>query len=218
MLDRFHAGMSEQVYQYLTDMILSGEIRPGDAVPENAIATRFHVSRTPVREALRELSKEGILYLSPNRHAEVAIYDEDRVREIGVTKSVLDRLAVRLAVYYGSRAEYEKLRDYANACFQAAKENNKAERIRADSNYHWELCRIGKNRSLMKLEKTLIIQVEYLQAARYLAAEDPKDQYDAHIRVVEALEKGDAAAGMEAITKPGIDFYNLAALPPDLYE
>ncbi len=218
MKKKFENAVSEQIYQYLINMILSLEIRPGDKIPEASIAQKFEISRTPIREALRDLAKDGIINLYPNRFSEVAVYDEDRVKEVGMMKIYLDRMSVKLASYFGSRAEYVKLREYAANCYEAAKKNDILNRIKADSDYHWALCKIGKNRSLMQLEKSLLIQIEYLQAANYLQAEDPDEQYHSHMKIVDGLESGDVELSLSEITEPGIRFYNLKQIPPMLYQ
>lgn len=218
MKHKFENAVSEQIYQYLINMILSLEIRPGDRIPEASIAQKFEISRTPIREALRDLAKDGIINLYPNRFSEVAVYDEERVKEVGLTKIYLDRMAIKLASYFGSRAECEKLREYAQNCYEAARKQDFLNRIKADSDYHWALCKMGKNRSLMQLEKSLLIQIEYLQAANYLQAEDAEEQYRSHIKIVEGLEKGDIELSLREITEPGIRFYNLGKLPSMLYQ
>lgn len=217
MTRKFTAGMSEEIYQHLFDMILSLKIKPGDRIPEAEIAKQFGVSRTPVRDALRDLAGEGILNLYPNRYAEVAAYDDRRVREIGMTKIVLDRFAIRSAAYFGSRAEYDELYQYAEHCLSAARENDIEGRIKADSDFHYELCKLGKNEPLVKMEKTLLIQTEFLQAARYLKAEAPDSQYETHIGIIEALKKGEVEEALHLITEPTVRFYNLENMPKELY-
>ena len=146
------------------------------------------------------------------------MFDQEHIREVGITKINLDRLAIRLAIYYGSRAEYEVLRELANVCYQKALDNDYAGRVDADSDFHLELCCITKNRPLIQIERNLLIQLEFLQAANCLNAEDPKLQYEGHLAIVEALEKGDVEAGMEAITRPSLLFYNVEGIPRSLYQ
>lgn len=217
MTRKFAGTMSNEIYQHLFDMILSLEIKPGDRVPEAEIARRFGVSRTPVRDALRDLAGEGILTIYPNRYVEVAQYDARRVREIGTTKIVLDRFAIKAAAYFGSRAEYDGLYVYAENCLKAAKNNDTAGRIKSDSDFHYALCKLGKNETLTRMEKTMLIQAEFLQAARYLAADDPDSQYQVHIGVIEALKEGDVEKGLELITGPTIKFYELESVPTSIY-
>ena len=218
MTERFRSETTNAIYRYLLDKILSGELKPGDRIPETSIAEILHVSRTPVRDALRDLATANVVTLYPNKYSEITVFDSERMRDVGITKICLDRLAIRLAIYYGSRAEYEVLRELAETCYQRALEDNYSGRVDADSDFHLELSRITKNRTLFQLERNLLIQLEYLQATNYLNAEDPKEQYEGHLRIVSALEKGDAEAGMEAITKPSLKFYNVEGIPDSLYE
>ena len=90
-------NLSEMVYHYLLDMILSMKIKPGDRIPEARIATQFGISRTPIRDAMKQLANDGILNIYPNRFAEVANWDEDLIKEIGITRAHLDNLAAKLA-------------------------------------------------------------------------------------------------------------------------
>ena len=64
-------NLSGMVYHYLLDMILSMKIKPGDRIPEARIATQFGISRTPIRDAMKQLANDGILNIYPNRFAEV---------------------------------------------------------------------------------------------------------------------------------------------------
>ena len=64
-------NLREMVYNYLLDMILSMKIKPGDRIPEARIATQFGISRTPIRDAMKQLANDGILNIYPNRFAEV---------------------------------------------------------------------------------------------------------------------------------------------------
>lgn len=217
MSSRFDTQMSERVYGYLTDQILSRELKPGDKIHEQEIAKVFETSRTPVREALRDLAKSGIINIYPNRYSEVAQFDDKQVKDVGLAKTILDRQNIRMAGYYGSRAEYSVLQDHADRCYQAAKDGHTADRIRADSDFHWKLARIGKNSVLRDFMKILLIRVEYLQAARYLTAEDPESQYENHTKIVECLMSGDLDKAQQLVTEPNIRFYGLQDVPPQIY-
>ena len=60
MKHKFENAVSEQIYQYLINMILSLEIRPGDKIPEASIAQQFKISRTPIRGQFGVMPKNGI--------------------------------------------------------------------------------------------------------------------------------------------------------------
>ena len=217
MSSKFDTQMSAKVYEYLTNKILSRELKPGDKIQEQVIAKEFNTSRTPVREAIRDLAKSGIINIYPNRYSEIARFDDKKVKDVGVAKTILDRINIKMAGYYGSRAEYSVLKNLAETCYKAASDGHLADRIKADSDFHWEIARIGKNSAFSDMMRVLLIQVEYLQAARYLTAEDPKSQFENHNRIVDSLMSGDLDTALQLITEPNVKFYGLSDIPPVIY-
>lgn len=216
MIAIFSNPITEQVYSYLLDLILASEIRPGDKIPEATIAQKFNISRTPIREAIRDLASNGIVEISHNKASKVAVYNEKQVRDIGITRIALEQLAVKLAIYYGSRADYQELRQSVDRCYQAALCSNQAERINADIQFHMDLVAISRNQELIQMERSLMVKLEFLQASNYRYAEDPRDQYEAHMAVIRALETNDVEIGLKAITSPNVHFYGLENIPVDI--
>ncbi len=81
----------------IRELVLSGEIQPGAKLDEQALAARFQVSRTPVREALRELASTGLIELRPRRGAFVASLTPDQLDDIFVAMVELEATCARLA-------------------------------------------------------------------------------------------------------------------------
>lgn len=217
MSEKVETGMSGAIYDYLFDMILSLQIKPGDRIPEAKIASEFGVSRTPIREALKQLANDGIINIYPKRYAEVAEYDETKVKNIGLTRIALDRLAVKLAIYYGSNAEFRELKKYADGCYEAAKANNISARIRQDGEFHLELCKISKNDTLIQIERGIVLQLMFLQACRYVKAEDMHQQYKDHCAIIDALMSRDEKQAIALLTEQDVNFHSLNDLPDNLY-
>ena len=71
-------SLSEQVYHYIKRLILSGEIRGGEKIPEEKVAQQFGVSRTPIREALKRLEEYGLIRI--NREAMQRLLRLNRMR------------------------------------------------------------------------------------------------------------------------------------------
>ena len=82
----------------LRNSILSGELGPGAQLRQDEIAIRFGTSRIPVREALRQLSAEGLVELQPNRGAVVKAYSVEEIVEILEIRIGLEARALRLAI------------------------------------------------------------------------------------------------------------------------
>jgi DNA-binding GntR family transcriptional regulator len=95
---------SDQAFRGIYDLILSGEIHPGDRLREIDLSARLNVSRTPVREALRRLAANGLV-VSSGRGAVVAVLDQDRVADLYEFRAALEALAARLAASRNARHE-----------------------------------------------------------------------------------------------------------------
>lgn len=81
----------------LRELIISGQIAPGQRIYEQDLAERMGISRTPVREALRHLHREGLVCVAPNRETVVTTYTAHDVREIYQVRAALEGMAARLA-------------------------------------------------------------------------------------------------------------------------
>lgn len=203
------SNLSEMVYHYLLDMILSMRIKPGDRIPEAKIASQFGISRTPIRDAMRQLANDGILNLYPNRFAEVANWDEDIIREIGVTRAHLDNLAAKLAIFYGSNADFNRMMEHAKNCLQAALEEDVARKIKEDCAFHLELSVIARNRQLIEFQKKVYLKIEFLQSWRGDFLENPQEQYRQHEEIVSALTERDEKKVIHLLTHHNMHFHDL---------
>ncbi len=181
------SGMSNQVYEHLKDMILSQQLKPGDRIPEAKLADRFGFSRTPIREAIKQLANDGIVTLYPNRFAEVAVFPDEWLQEVGVVRLALDTVAVHLAILYGSNYDYSMMEKYNDLCLTATKAGDMAARIKMNCAFHLELSRIGKNVELYEIQRRLYLKLEFVQARHYDNVETEGEQYRQHKEMIHAL-------------------------------
>ncbi len=89
--------LQARVYQQILDGIISLRLAPGTRLIENSLATELNVSRLPVREALRQLEREQLVVIHPNRGASVATMTARDADEIYTLRITLEALAARLA-------------------------------------------------------------------------------------------------------------------------
>jgi DNA-binding GntR family transcriptional regulator len=81
----------------LEELILTGELAPGTVLRQDEISRRFDVSRTPVREAFRQLTALGLVSFSPNRGVRVRTLDRDQWRQASIARAALEGLVAELA-------------------------------------------------------------------------------------------------------------------------
>jgi DNA-binding GntR family transcriptional regulator len=98
----------------LEEAIVSGEIEPGTVLRQEQLSERYHVSRTPVREALRRLAALGLVSFVPNRGVRVRTLSRDELREAFLVRAELESLATELAVPRMGEAELAALDEAAS--------------------------------------------------------------------------------------------------------
>lgn len=109
------ALLSETIRQTLSDEIATGRLRPGLSLDEQQLADRFGTSRTPVREALRQLSVNGMVEIRPRRGVFVATVTREQIMDMFETMAELEAMCVRLATYRVTAAERSTLYDMHHA-------------------------------------------------------------------------------------------------------
>jgi len=90
-------NLTEQVYEQLIEILIRGELRPGDVIVERKMAERLNASRTPVREALGRLEAEGLVYKQPSRGVTVSPFSTEAFVELLNVRQLLESEAARLA-------------------------------------------------------------------------------------------------------------------------
>lgn len=90
-------SLKDHVYQYIAEKISKGELVPGKKINENEICQELSISRTPVREALIQLSSEGVLENLPRKGFVIKQMEENEARELYQVIGALDGLAAQLA-------------------------------------------------------------------------------------------------------------------------
>jgi len=206
--------ISEQVYDYLMEMILTMQIKPSERISEEKIAKQIGCSRAPIREALKRLANDGIVNLYPNRYAEVANYSRDQVEQVGVMRVFHDIMAIRAAMLNGSKADLLNMKTIADECFHAGKIGNRALRIKKDCEFHMEFSRLSKNQPMMKFAKELFTQIEFIQASRYIELVNPQQQLQDHYNVIDYMINNETDKAIELIVKHGSVFFGLSQKYP----
>jgi DNA-binding GntR family transcriptional regulator len=101
--------LSDRIRNALTDAISSGELAPGTTLDEQQLADRYGASRTPVREALRQLATSGMVEVRPRRGVIVRHVTAEEVMDMFETMAEIEAVCVRLATYRITPLERSRL-------------------------------------------------------------------------------------------------------------
>jgi DNA-binding GntR family transcriptional regulator len=180
-----------QVAERLRDMVVHGELVPGEKVPVAALSQTLGVSLTPVREALKVLAEEGLVELSLNRGARVIPYTVEEAEALFEVIAGLESLAAELAVKRmsdGDLSHLEEMHAQMTSCFKKKERDNYFE---LNNEIHKIIVKYSYNNILINTHEKLIVRAN---RGRYIALIDPERWREAmaeHESVMEAFRKRD---------------------------
>jgi len=180
--------------QTLRAMIVAGQIRPGEPLREQELCDELGISRTPLREALRTLAREGLVKLFPNRSAICAPVDIGEVGDLFQTISHIESLGAMLACQRAPDADIDAIFALHRRMMKWFEQRNLRRYIEANQAIHRRLMQASRNVVLMELWELLVPRVE---RARLLANLDPDRWHaaaDEHEQMLVALKARDGNA------------------------
>jgi DNA-binding GntR family transcriptional regulator len=190
---------ADELRQILADEIVRGKISPGDTLDETAIAGRFSVSRTPVREAIRQLAASGLVDARPHRAAIVAQPSHDDL--IGMFEAMAELEG--LCAYYAAermtrteRASLEQVHEDLRLLIQEGDPQNYHE---TNQLFHGTVYSGAHNAYLADLTTSTRIRVQPFRRAQFRNLGRLSKSHEEHDRVVTAVLRADAAAAQKAM-------------------
>jgi len=137
--------LSDRIRNALTDAISSGELAPGTTLDEQQLADRYGASRTPVREALRQLATSGMVEVRPRRGVIVRHVTADEVMDMFETMAELEAVCVRLATYRITPLERSRLLRIHEASQAAVEEDDVDAYDALNRDFHEAIYRAAHN-------------------------------------------------------------------------
>jgi len=213
-------SLGASAYRRLQAAIRDGELAPGTRLREEEVAARLRMSRTPVREALRQLQSEGLLSQDAQRGMAVSRLDPQMMAELYLMRDVLEGTAARLAARHASEPEVAVLRDLVDV--EAKLGPDPRVLARHNQRFHESLYLAAHNRYLLKTLSALRDAMALLGETTFAAQGRPASALAEHRAIVEAIRAGNPEAA-EAAARAHIQgaqrtrIRMLAeAMPPDI--
>ena len=179
----------------IREMVLSGELRPGDRLVEERLTDELGISRPPLREALRVLEQEGLLLSTPRRGVMVTPLSAQDVYEIFTLRTTYERMAVELGVPCTDPELLERCRRALEAMTLAARAEDRGQFVRASFEFHSSIVGLARHRRLEDAYRGLSLQLHLYMAANTRAREEHHESLDAkverHRRLLASVETGD---------------------------
>lgn len=206
--------MREIAYRHIQRKISSRQLRAGAPVSDVAIAKELGISRTPAREAIRQLVSEGLLESVPGRGVVVVTLNRDDIRDLFEMREALEGLAARtVAVRSPSSSEIRDFRTVATAMTALIKEleasrkqgldENQMERFEvADLAFHTYLMKLAGNRRSLKTvaDIRLLIRIFAARRSGHNLAVLKHISRD-HLDLIKAIQSGDVEAAARCVSR-----------------
>lgn len=183
----------DSVFQALTDEIVDGELTPGTPLPERALVDRFGISRTPIRQVLWMLERDGLVDVLPNRGAFVKKLGAGEVIELFQLREALEPLAASLAAAHRPGEEASALLTRMLDA-EADQHRDTKELVVLGAELHDALARWSGNRMLQRIYETLRMQTHLLRNLLHESQGSERASLSEHIAIVTAVEERDGTA------------------------
>jgi DNA-binding GntR family transcriptional regulator len=185
-------NLVEQVRDAVLDEITSGQLVPGERVIQEQIAHALGVSRQPVQQALMLLRNQGVLQDAPGRGLIVASLDPEHVGHMYDMRAVIEGLACRRAAQLSALRAAKLGPALLDAGRRAVAGGSVAKMIAADMRFHEFLYSLSGNPLVGPSLATHLTYTQRVMGEVLLRDEKPRDIWDQHAEILEAICAGDA--------------------------
>ena len=189
--------LRQQIYDIVRRWILTGELAPGAAIDEKAIAQRFGVSRTPVREAVKKLSDENLVDVKAQSGTVVSRIDHKLIWEAFIIRRALEVESVGVAARRMSQKHEDRLEELHLLHRHAVERKRFVDAIAQDDAFHSYISEIS---DMPRLWRAIEISKAQLDRCRYLAVPRPGlagATIEQHRRIIVALSQKDELLSRE---------------------
>jgi DNA-binding GntR family transcriptional regulator len=203
-------SLASAVLERLREKILSGELREGEQLRQDAIATEFQISRIPVREALSHLAAEGLITIVANRGAVVSALPAEEIMELFETRAVLECHMLRFAIPNMTETDFRTAEDVLRNYEESLEKDSEVKSWgMLNWSFHSALYAPAKRPFMLAYAKALNINCDRYTRLHLVFTRDLHRAGRAHRELLEACKTGnpDVAAGAmwKHITEAGAE-------------
>jgi DNA-binding GntR family transcriptional regulator len=198
----------EEVYRSLKQWIVELQLAPGEVLRDQDLAVQLGVSRTPVREALRQLEDEGLVVTSFHKWTKVAPSNLAEIAQLYPVVAALEAAALELALPLMGEAELRALEAVNGALEQAIAAQARRHATELDEQFHAIIVRASQNTEIEKILSGLRPRIKRIELVHFGDQQVAPQSVAEHQAIIAALRRGDGAAAVLAMQQNW-------RLPPD---
>jgi len=190
---------AERLADEIAASVLSGEFRPGLRLDEKTLAQRYAVSRTPVREALRQLASTGLIDIRPRRGATVVRATSAQIETLFGAMAEIEATCARLSAMSMTPLERRRLASFHESMLKFVAKNDGEGFAAANLTLHTQIYRGAHNSIVADFASGLRQRLAPFRRAQFRTEGRLPHSHEEHKQVVEAILAGNAAAAHAAM-------------------
>jgi len=195
-------SLSAAVVERLREKILSGELREGEQLRQDAIANEFQISRIPVREALSHLAAEGLITIYANRGAVVSALSPDEIMQLFETRAVLECYMLRCAIPNMKIEDFQRAEDILKLYEESLEKDSEVKSWgRWNWSFHSALYAAASRPVMLSFLKTLNINCDRYTRLHLIFTRDLHRAGQAHRELLDVCRKKDPELASTALWK-----------------
>lgn len=194
-----HQPLPDKIANFVREAIIVGKLKPGEKISEAKLADELHISRTPIREAIRMLESEGFVSIIPRRGTIVSEFSLDDLYEYFQIKACLEGFAAAGVVDKLSDRELNKLKRLNEEELTAIKASDFSHYLRIHDDFHQTFLARSANRKLFSLIQHMGFHIRRLEKIFIDHPEIFVTCSETHSALIEAFEARDAKKVREMV-------------------
>ena len=196
-------SLAQAAYDHIKKLILSGVFKDGEKIPEERIALILNMSRTPIREALRQLGQYGLVEIKPRSYAKVAGVTPREAGQIGHIRIELEKMAARSLIRNFHKKDLTVLGRIARSAVAKVRAGNVADAFELDSAFHLEMVKRSDNVILYDILERLDAktQLNRIRTSNARSLDATERFFHDHTDMVELLAAGDEPGLLRVIER-----------------
>ena len=187
-----HMTLRERIVSSIRTAIVNGQLRPGTRIAEPELAERFGISRTPIREAFRQLESEGFISVIPRKGAIVASFSAQDVANFYDLKMILEGYAARMATMTLTESELTKMETINRQMETASAKKDLRRVLDLHNEFHDIFLRACGNEKLHQIVQNMVMQFQRFRLVLAMPGR-VEGSIDKHLEIIDAFRRRDPA-------------------------
>ncbi len=200
-LKEFHNSLSTSLFEDLRENILSGKYQAGEKITESKICQEFGVSRTPVREAFKQLELEGLITNIPNRGAYVLGFSKQDIEDIYELRKAVEIIAIKWTIERINNNELVELQEAYDLMEFYTIRKDPVKMMEANTRFHEIIYKSTHSRFLEHILKSYQFYIHKTRQAALKSEYPLNEVLEEHKCLLDAIHAKDSVKGEDAIER-----------------